>query len=278
MADLGSVLKAAVAQKASDIFLVVDQPPLVRFNGGMAVLQGFPPMNGQDTGRLILSSLFEEQRRILSENLELDCTFTAPGLGRFRMNVTTQQKGLHAVLRLIPPTIPTPEELEFPEALSALADLPRGLVLVTGPAGSGRSTTLLCLIEQINRKRSAHIVTIEDPIEFFLTPRHSVICQREIGTHTKSYAAGLHSVLKQNADVVLGNPGPGVRRGGPAHRRVGTAGPGCPHRLDAYRGAPGEPVSVERHRQINCIASNLRPHRGPSAQGRRPGDGGRAEI
>ena len=135
MADLGSVLKAAVAQKASDIFLVVDQPPLVRFNGGMAVLQGFPPMNGQDTGRLILSSLFEEQRRILSENLELDCTFTAPGLGRFRMNVTTQQKGLHAVLRLIPPTIPTPEELEFPEALSALADLPRGLVLVTGPAG-----------------------------------------------------------------------------------------------------------------------------------------------
>lgn len=203
MNDLASVLKAAVAQKASDIFLICDQPPLVRFAGGLAVLQGFAPMNAQDTGRMILSSLFEEQRRLLSDNLELDCTFTAPGLGRFRMNITTQQRGLHAVLRLIPPAIPTPEQLELPEAVSTLSDLPRGLVLVTGPAGSGRSTTLLCLIEQINRKRTAHIVTIEDPIEYFLTPHHSVICQREIGTHTRSYKTGLHSVLKQNADVVL---------------------------------------------------------------------------
>lgn len=203
MAELADILKAAASQRVSDIFIVPDQPPMVRHAGSLAVLQGFGISDSREVSRLILSNLFEEQRRLLNENLELDCTLTLQGVARFRMNVTTQLNGLHAVLHLIPSTVPTPEDLDLPEAVVNLASLTRGLVLVTGAAGSGKSTTLVCLVEQINQKRDSHIVTIEDLIEHRFTPKNSIICQREMGTHAKSYAAALKSVMKQNADVVL---------------------------------------------------------------------------
>lgn len=201
--ELPDILKAAVERKASDVLLVPNQPPMIKFSDSLTFLQGFAMLDSQEVSRVILSSLFDEQRRILHEQLELNCSFTVPQLARFRMSVATQQSGLHAVIRVIPSAIPSAEELDLPESVSNLSLLPRGLVLVTGPAGSGKSTTLACLIDRINQKRSAHIVTIEDPIEFFYTPKNSVICQRELGLHTKSYATALKSVLRQDADVVL---------------------------------------------------------------------------
>lgn len=203
MAHLDDILKAAVGVKASDIFLISDLPPLVRLAGNICVLQGFPSLNPLDVNRVIMGSLFEEQRRHLQEKMDLDCSVSLPQIARFRMNVTTHQSGLHAVIHVIPSVIPSPEELDLPEAVSNIALLTRGLVLVTGPAGSGKSTTLMFLIDQINQKRTAHIVTVEDPIEYFYVPKNSVIRQREVGTHALSYHAALKSILKQNVDVVL---------------------------------------------------------------------------
>ncbi|MBI5624781.1 MAG: PilT/PilU family type 4a pilus ATPase [Elusimicrobia bacterium] len=203
MSELADILKAAATQKVSDIFLVPGQPPMVRHAGALAVLQGFGVNDAKEVARLILSNLFEEQRRLLQENLELDCTLTLPNVARFRMNVVTQLNGLHAVLHTIPSAVPRPEDLDLPEAVVNLAGLTRGLVLVTGPAGSGKSTTLVCIVEQINQKRDAHIVAIEDLIEYRFAPKNSLFCQREMGLHAKSYASALKSVMKQNADVVL---------------------------------------------------------------------------
>lgn len=203
MAELTDILKAAVDQRATDVFIVAGQAPLIKRAGTIVVLQGFEAMNATEVGRVLLSSLYEEQRRILQENLELDCTMTLSQLARFRMNISHQVKGLHAVARLIPPAIPSPEDLQLPEAVTNLAALSRGLVLVTGGVGSGKSTTLACLIELINKTRDVHIVTIEDLIEYYYAPRNAVICQREMGTHAKTYATALKSVLKQSADVVL---------------------------------------------------------------------------
>ncbi|MBI5211101.1 MAG: PilT/PilU family type 4a pilus ATPase [Elusimicrobia bacterium] len=203
MAELPDILKAAIGQQASDIFIVPDQPPMIRRAGALVVLQGFPANNSKEVGRIILSSLYEEQRRLLHENLELDCTVAVPQLARFRMSVATQLNGLHAVLHYIPARVPSPEDLDLPEAVVNLSNLSRGLVLVTGPVGSGKSTTLVCLLEQINQKRDVHIVTIEDLVEHHFLPKNSIICQREMGTHAKSYGSALKSVLKQNADVVL---------------------------------------------------------------------------
>jgi twitching motility protein PilT len=203
MAELQDILKAAIDQKASDIFLASDQVPMISVTGELIPLIGFEPVSSREVVRLILSNLFEEQRRILQEKLELDCSFVLPQLARFRLNVTTQKNGPHAVIHVIPTAIPHPEDLELPEAVTKLMTLPRGLIFMTGPTGSGKTTTLACLVEEVNKTRNAHIVTIEDPIEFAFTPKNALVCQREIGTHTLSYAAALKSVLKQKADVVL---------------------------------------------------------------------------
>lgn len=203
MPELLDILRAAVEQRANDLFLVPDQPPVIKRAGQLVQLQGFSAMPGAETARLILSNLYEEQRRLLQEHLELDCTMGVPGLARFRVSLTTQARGLQAVAHVIPAAIPSPEELELPEVVTNLASLARGLVLVTGGMGSGKSTLLACLIERINQTRDAHIVTVEDLIEYYFMPRRSVVCQREHGTHFKDRAAALRAVLKMSADVVL---------------------------------------------------------------------------
>lgn len=203
MADLSSVLKAALERKATDVFITGGSPPMAMVSGRLAALPGFEPIPPKDVVSLLMGNLFEEQRRILQEKLELDCSFQLPQLARFRMNVTMHKNGPHAVIRVIPAAIPHPDDLDLPAAVTDLTDLPRGLVLMTGPAGSGKTATLACLLEEINKKREAHIVAIEDPIEFAFVSKHALICQREIGTHTLSYAAALKSVLRQRADVVL---------------------------------------------------------------------------
>ncbi|MBI3564830.1 MAG: PilT/PilU family type 4a pilus ATPase, partial [Elusimicrobia bacterium] len=201
--ELVEVLKAAVQAGASDIHLVIGKPPLMRVSGEIAEIPGFPKINGEESKRLIYSILYEEQRAKFEENWELDCSFAVSGLSRFRVNVLLQKNGVEAVMRVISSKIPTPEQLRLAKSIVDLADLPRGLVLVTGPTGSGKSTTLSALMELINQKYSDHILTIEDPIEFVYESKKSIFRQREVGQNTKSFTAALRSALRQDPDVIL---------------------------------------------------------------------------
>jgi twitching motility protein PilT len=201
--ELVEVLKTAVQAGASDIHLVIGKPPLMRLNGEIEEIPGFPKINGEECKRLIYSILYEEQRARFEENWELDCSFAVSGLSRFRVNVLLQKNGVEAVMRVISSKIPTPEQLRLSKSIVDLSDLPRGLVLVTGPTGSGKSTTLSALMETINQKYSDHILTIEDPIEFVYESKKSIFRQREVGQNTKSFTAALRSALRQDPDVVL---------------------------------------------------------------------------
>src|SRR5688572_1788040 len=172
--ELVDVLKTAVQSGASDIHLVIGKPPMMRLNGEVAEIPGFPKVSADESKRLIYSILYEEQRAKFEEHWELDCSFAVTGLSRFRVNVLLQKNGVEAVMRVISSKIPTPEQLRLPPAVVNMADLPRGLVLVTGPTGSGKSTTLAVLMEQINNKFSGNILTIEDPIEFVYESKKSI--------------------------------------------------------------------------------------------------------
>ncbi|MBI4371234.1 MAG: type IV pilus twitching motility protein PilT [Elusimicrobia bacterium] len=201
--ELVEALKTAVEAGASDIHLVIGKPPLMRVNGEMAEIRGFPVLTAQESKRLVYSILFEEQRARFEQDWELDCSFAAAGLARFRVNVFLQKNGVEAVMRVINSKIPTPEQLRLPKAVTDLADLPRGLVLVTGPTGSGKSTTLASLMELINQKYTDNVLTIEDPIEFAYESKKSVFRQREVGQNTKSFSAALRAALRQDPDVIL---------------------------------------------------------------------------
>ena len=197
------ILKAAVDRGASDIHIVVGKPPMVRLRGEIIPLQNFPNINAEESKRLIYSILYDDQKQKFEETYELDCSFEIKSLSRFRVNVLKQRNGVEAVLRIISSRIPDPQSLRLPPAITDLADLPRGLVLVTGPTGSGKSTTLACLVQLINQKYPHHILTIEDPIEFVYEPVNSVIRQREVGPQTKSFSNALRSALREDPDVIL---------------------------------------------------------------------------
>ncbi len=201
--ELVEVLKTAVQSGASDIHVVVGKPPMMRLNGEICEIPGFPKINADESKRLIYSILYEEQRAKFEENWELDCSFAVSGLSRFRVNVLLQKNGVEAVMRVISSKIPTPEQLRLSPAVQAFADLPRGLVLVTGPTGSGKSTTLACIIELVNQKEACHILTVEDPIEFVYDSKKSIFRQREVGQNTKNFNAALKSALRQDPDVIL---------------------------------------------------------------------------
>jgi twitching motility protein PilT len=201
--ELVEVLKVAVQTGASDIHLVIGKPPMMRLNGEIAEIPGFPKINGDESKRLIYSILYEEQRAKFEENWELDCSFAVAGLSRFRVNVLLQKNGVEAVMRVITSKIPTPEQLRLPDAVVKFSDLPRGLVLVTGPTGSGKSTTLAAIMEMINQKMTGHILTVEDPIEFVYDSKKAIFRQREVGQNTKSFTAALKSALRQDPDVIL---------------------------------------------------------------------------
>jgi twitching motility protein PilT len=198
-----SILNTAVGMGASDIHIVVGKAPMMRLNGSITQVPGYPALGADEAKALIYSVLFEEQRQRFEEAWEMDCSFAIDKLGRFRINVFMQANGVEAVLRVIPSRIPTPEDIELSPPMVALADLPRGLILVTGPTGSGKSTTLATLLEVMNQKESLNILTIEDPIEFVYTNKRSIFRQREVGHQTKSYAAALRSALRQDPDVIL---------------------------------------------------------------------------
>jgi twitching motility protein PilT len=197
------ILKAAVDRGASDIHIVVGKPPMVRLRGEILPLQNFPSISAEESKRLIYSILYDDQKQRFEETYELDCSFEIKNLSRFRVNVLRQRNGIEAVLRIISSKIPDPQTLRLPPAITELADLPRGLVLVTGPTGSGKSTTLASLVQVINQKYPHHILTIEDPIEFVYEPVNSIIRQREVGPQTKSFSNALRSALREDPDVIL---------------------------------------------------------------------------
>jgi twitching motility protein PilT len=201
--ELVEMLKSAVQAGASDIHIVIGRTPLMRVSGEIVEIPGFAKISAEESKRLIYSILYEEQRAKFEENWELDCSFAVSGLSRFRVNVLLQKNGVESVMRVISSKIPSAEQLRLSKSITDLADLPRGLVLVTGPTGSGKSTTLSAIMELINSKYADHILTVEDPIEFVYESKKAIFRQREVGQNTKSFSAALRSALRQDPDVIL---------------------------------------------------------------------------
>ncbi len=201
--EMLQILKTAVEKNASDIHIVVGKPPMVRIRGEIQPLPDFPIVKPEDTQALIYSFLFDGQRKKFEEKQELDCSFNLPGVARFRVNVLCGRQGVEAVLRVINSTIPSAQSIALTPAIEDLAKLPRGLVLVTGPTGSGKTTTLAALIDIINASRKEHILTIEDPIEFVYEPKQCIIRQREVGTTTQSFSNALKAALREDPNVIL---------------------------------------------------------------------------
>jgi twitching motility protein PilT len=201
--DILEILKHAVKAGASDIHIVIGKPPLMRVYGEIKPVGKFPVLGAEKAKVMIYSILTDDQKAELEREWEMDCSFGIDTIARFRVNVFMQKNGIEAVMRVIPSKIPTPEEITLTPAITGLATLPRGLVLVTGPTGSGKSTTLATLLEIINQQRTDNIITIEDPIEFVYTSKKSIFRQREVGHQTKGFARALRSALRQDPDVIL---------------------------------------------------------------------------
>lgn len=197
------LLEEVIKRKASDLHLQVGLAPMLRVDGSLTPVQGADPLNEESVETLIFSILDEDQKQILLKDKEFDFSFAFGDLGRFRVNAFHERGNMAAALRLIPNEILTVEQLGMPQIVTKFADYPRGLVLVTGPTGSGKSTTLAAIVHKINHERAAHIVTIEDPIEFTHKSAKSVIVQREVHYDTYSFSAALRSSLRQDPDVVL---------------------------------------------------------------------------
>jgi twitching motility protein PilT len=189
--------------KGSDLHLTAGSPPVIRVHGELRPVPGVEPINGSDIREMIYAILTQKQRERFENDLELDCSYTLPGKSRFRMNVFLQRDSVGAVLRAIPYEIVDFDLLGLPPSVKQFAELPRGLVLVTGPTGSGKSTTLASLVDIVNRTKALHIMTVEDPIEFLHTHKRAVVNQREVGEDTHSFAEALRHVLRQDPDVIL---------------------------------------------------------------------------
>jgi twitching motility protein PilT len=201
--SIDRLLEQTVAYEASDLHLTVGHPPAVRVRGEMRELEEFSRLTADDTRQLLYRILSTERQKRLELDRQLDFSHSVPGIARFRVNAFFQRGALGAAFRLIPEALKTLDELGLPASLSDLAARPRGLVLVTGPTGSGKSTTLAAMIDEINRTRAGHILTIEDPIEFVHWHKRSLVNQREIGTDATSFADSLRAALRQDPDVIL---------------------------------------------------------------------------
>ncbi|MCA1831544.1 MAG: type IV pilus twitching motility protein PilT [Actinobacteria bacterium] len=197
------LLERVIAENASDLHLTADSAPTIRVRGALRRLDDYPVLLPAEIRRLIYSILTQRQREKLESNLELDLAYTLPGKARFRVNVYFQKDAMGAAFRLIPVEVRTLEALGLPAKANDFAHLTRGFVLVTGPTGHGKSTTLAAIIDVINRERPDHIMTVEDPIEYLHHHKQAIINQREVGTDTKSFANALKHVLRQDPDVIL---------------------------------------------------------------------------
>jgi len=197
------LLERLVELQGSDLHMSAGLPPNVRVNGEIRKLEEFPVMTGSEIRRMIYAILTQKQRERFEANKELDTSHAVPGVGRFRVNVFLQRDNVGTVMRAIPYEIKPLEELGLPASVNQLAEMVRGLVLVTGPTGSGKSTTLASIIDIINRQRHEHIMTVEDPIEFLHEHKNCVVNQREVGEDTDSFAKALRAALRQDPDVIL---------------------------------------------------------------------------
>jgi twitching motility protein PilT len=201
--NLADFLEAVINGAGSDLHLTTNLPPMIRVNGELKPLKGYRKLESKDLREIVYSMITQKHREIFEEKLELDISYSLPGKARFRVNVFQQRDSVGCVMRLIPYEIKSTEQLGLPPAVKEFTRLRRGMVLVTGITGSGKSTTLAALVDQINTERPEHIMTIEDPIEFLHKHKKSVVNQREVGTDTHGFGHALKHVLRQDPDVIL---------------------------------------------------------------------------
>lgn len=202
MVSIEEILTEANAAKASDVHITVGVPPKMRVNGRI-IDMNYPRLMPADTLEMILEIMTDKQKAIFEEKGEYDMSFSIPNVGRYRVNVFKQRGSVAIALRLVGTQIPNPEDLGVPPSVVDLYNRKRGLILVTGPTGSGKSTTLAAIIDKINHERDAHIITLEDPIEYLHQHRKSIVNQREIGLDSETYANALRAALREDPDVIL---------------------------------------------------------------------------
>jgi twitching motility protein PilT len=200
--DITELLAFAVKNKASDLHLSAGLPPLIRVHGDMRRIN-LPPMEHEDVHAMVYDIMSDHQRKHFEENLECDFSFAVPNLARFRVNAFNQQRGAAAAFRTIPSKVLSLEELAAPKIFAEVTNRPRGLILVTGPTGSGKSTTLAAMVNHVNENEYGHILTIEDPIEFLHESKKCLINQRELGPHTLSFPNALRAALREDPDYIL---------------------------------------------------------------------------
>jgi twitching motility protein PilT len=201
--EMTDLLCLLVQRKASDLHLCTGSPPMIRVDGEIEILTGRPAMTSAESERLLLSVAPPRSREEFAERHDTDFAYEIPGVARYRCNLFRDRKGAGGVFRVIPSKIMTAEDMALPKELLEVCHLPKGLVLVTGPTGSGKSTTLSALVDYVNRQRSDHIVTIEDPLEFVHENKKCLVNQRQVGLHTSSFTVALRAALREDPDIVL---------------------------------------------------------------------------
>jgi len=201
--DINELLKTAHSMGASDLHLKVGSTPILRINGELSPMPNESRLTQEDTLKIAFAVMSPGQREVFKKRNDIDLAYSVPGLGRFRCNIFIQRGTIGLVFRVIPMRIPTIEELHLPDVLKKIAMDPRGLILVTGTTGSGKSTTLAAMIDHINASKTDHIITIEDPIEYLHRDKRSIVNQREIGSDTESFSKSLRAALRQDPDVIL---------------------------------------------------------------------------